>query len=181
MEKVLLDSRQLAEALERLYEAVVGDIPPHTDLAIIGLRSRGEILAQRLGKRLSERWGRQIPIGTLDITLYRDDIHAPRSGAPLTVGATEISFDVNDKTILLVDDVLHTGRSVRAALDALTDLGRPKAIRLAVLVDRGQRELPIRADYVGMRAEVKPDQLVKVLLQEEDGIEQVVVQTAGQV
>lgn len=179
MKKVLLEGRQIAQALERLYQDIVRDIPAQTDLAIIGLRSRGEILAQRLGKKLAAHFQRDIPIGTLDITLYRDDIHSPRRNAPLTVGTTEISFDINDKTILLVDDVLHTGRSVRAAMDALTDLGRPKAIRLAVLVDRGQRELPIRADYVGIRADVQPNEQVAVLLMEEDGQEQVVVETAN--
>ena len=110
--KILLNSDQIHTTVEALFNQIIADISPNSDLAIIGLRSRGEILAQRLNRKLNEQLGRGIPCGTLDITLYRDDIHSPRSGVQPTVRATEIAFDVNDKFILLVDDVLHTGRSV---------------------------------------------------------------------
>lgn len=174
--KTLLTADQISNTIDTLMESIASDISPESDFAIIGLRSRGEILAQRLAEKLTRRLGRQIPCGTLDITLYRDDINAPRSGAQPAVRTTEIEFDVNGKFILLVDDVLHTGRSVRAAMDALTDLGRPRTVRLAVLVDRGDRELPIRADYVGLRADVKPSESVQVNLVEVDQVDQVIVE-----
>ena len=111
---------------------------------------------RRLAERLSRKLGRPVPCGTLDITLYRDDLNAPHSGSQPLVRTTEIGFDIDNKTIILVDDVLYTGRSTRAAMDALIDLGRPKAIRLAVLVERAGRELPIQADYTGYKADVGP-------------------------
>ncbi len=174
--KTLLNAEQIKTTTDKLFNEIISDINPELDLAIIGLRSRGEILAQRLTRKFEKQLGRKIPCGTLDITLYRDDLHSPRGGAQPTVRATEIEFDVNDKFILLVDDVLHTGRSVRAAMDALTDLGRPRTVRLAVLVDRGDRELPIRADYVGIRAEVGPSESVSVHLVEEDQVDEVIVE-----
>ena len=123
------------------------ETPPKIELAVIGIRSRGEILAQRLAEKLSKKLNKKIPCGALDITLYRDDINSPRGGGGLQVRTTDIGFDISDKLIILFDDVLYTGRSTRAALDALIDLGRPKAIRLAVLVERAGREFPIQADY----------------------------------
>lgn len=174
--KTLLTADQISGTIDTLIESIVSDINPQSDLAIIGLRSRGEILAQRITQKLTSRLGHPIPCGTLDITLYRDDIHAPQSGVQPTVRTTEIEFDINGKFILLVDDVLHTGRSVRAAMDALTDLGRPGAVRLAVLVDRGAQELPIRADYVGIRADVKSNELVQVNFVETDKVDQVIVE-----
>ena len=117
-----------------------------------------------------------MPCGTLDITLYRDDLNSPKSGTQPQVRTTEIGFDIDDKIIILVDDVLYTGRSARAAMDALIDLGRPKAIRLAVLVDRAGREFPIQADYAGYKANAKPDEMVQVFLKESDGKEQVIVE-----
>ncbi len=174
--KVILDAEQIESKLRDLAEEIAAGTPDGDDLAIIGVRSRGEILAQRLSAVLSERLGRQVPCGTLDITLYRDDLNSPRgTGQPL-VRTTEIGFDIDDKTIVLVDDVLHTGRSTRAALDALIDLGRPKAIRLAVLVERAGREFPIQADYAGYKAEVEPGQSVQVNLIESDGKNEVVVE-----
>jgi pyrimidine operon attenuation protein/uracil phosphoribosyltransferase len=163
----LLNQEQVQRALDDLYQAVASHLPAKAPLAIIGIRTRGEIIAQRLGARLAERFGGQIDHGVLDITFYRDDL-ARRKGAPL-VRATEIDFDLDDKLVLLVDDVLHTGRSVRAAIAAIMDFGRPRAIRLAVLIDRGGRELPIAADFVGRRLDV-PDALrVQVNLTEADG------------
>ncbi len=174
--KILLNERQIREILDSISRDIVSDLGSHKNLVVIGIRSRGEILAQRLCQLLSQQLGKEIPCGTLDIALYRDDIHDPHTAAHTQVRGTEIDFDIHQTTILLVDDVLHTGRSVRAAMDALTDLGRPRAIRLAVLVDRGNHELPIHADYVGVRAEVKEQETVLVLLKETDQIEQVTIE-----
>ena len=174
--KVLLNAKQIEQALEKLASDIVSDTPEGVEIAVIGIRSRGEILAQRLAGILSEKIGGDVPCGTLDITLYRDDINSPQGNQQPTVRTTEIGFDINDKIIVLVDDVLHTGRSTRAAMDALIDLGRPKAIRLAVLVDRAGREYPIQADYAGYKTNEKPDKLVQVLLKESDDKEQVVVE-----
>ena len=174
--KVILDAEQIESKLRDLAQEVAGGTPAENNLAVIGIRSRGEILAQRLAAYLSQQLGRSIPCGTLDITLYRDDLNSPHgTGQPL-VRTTEIGFNIDDKTIILVDDVLHTGRSTRAALDALIDLGRPKAIRLAVLVERAGREFPIQADYAGHKAEVEPGQSVQVNLIESDGKNEVVVE-----
>jgi pyrimidine operon attenuation protein / uracil phosphoribosyltransferase len=174
--KVLLNAKQIDTILNKLTSRIVADIPEGIEIAVIGLRSRGEIVAQRLAKRLSEKIGAEIPCGTLDITLYRDDLNSPKKGSQPQVRTTEITFDINDKLIILVDDVLHTGRSARAAMDALIDLGRPKAIRLAVLVDRAGREFPIQADYAGYKADAQPEKSVQVLLKESDNKEQVIVQ-----
>ncbi|MHC5060423.1 MAG: bifunctional pyr operon transcriptional regulator/uracil phosphoribosyltransferase PyrR [Planctomycetota bacterium] len=143
--------------------------------AVIGIRSRGEIIAKRLSQRLSDTLARPVPYGTLDITLYRDDLNDPQSDAQPTVRSTVIPFDISEKSILLVDDVLYTGRSTRAAMDALIDLGRPKSIKLAVLVDRGHREVPIQADYIGCEVDIAPDQSVEVNLVEVDVKDQVIV------
>ncbi len=172
--KVILDSGQIGQILEDLTNRVISQIPKGQDIAVIGVRSRGEIIAQRLAKRLSKKLSRNIPCGTLDITLYRDDLNSPQKYAQPQVRATEIGFDIDDKIIILVDDVLYTGRSTRAAMDALIDLGRPKAIRLAVLVERIGREFPIQADYSGIKADVSPEESVQVNLVESDGKDEVV-------
>jgi len=174
--KVILNPRQINQILRELANRIVSDIPSELDIAVIGIRSRGEILAQRLSGILSERLGKDVPCGTLDITLYRDDLNSPQSDAQPQVRTTEIGFDIDDKIIILVDDVLYTGRSTRAALDALIDLGRPKAIRLAVLVDRTGREFPIQADYAGFKTDIAPGKAVQVNLVESDGKDQVVVE-----
>jgi pyrimidine operon attenuation protein/uracil phosphoribosyltransferase len=174
--KVILDAKQIETTLRDLTERIADRTPRAQDPVIIGVRSRGEILAQRLAARLSARLGSPVPCGTLDITLYRDDLNAPHSTGQPLVRTTEIGFDIDNKTVILVDDVLHTGRSVRAALSALIDLGRPKAIRLAVLVERKGREFPIQADYAGYKAEVEPGQSVQVSLTESDGKDEVVVE-----
>jgi pyrimidine operon attenuation protein/uracil phosphoribosyltransferase len=173
---VILNAEQIEQTIQDLADQIGDCAAPGNDLAIIGIRSRGEILAQRLADRLSQRCGRPVPCGTLDITLYRDDLNAPHGGSQPRVRTTEIGFDIDDKTIILVDDVLYTGRSTRAAMDALIDLGRPKAIRLAVLVERAGRELPIQADYVGYRADVEPRQSVQVNLIESDGKDEVTLE-----
>ncbi len=174
--KTILNAEQIERTVHSLAEQIAGRTATDNDLAIIGIRSRGEILAQRLADRLSQRLGKSIPCGTLDITLYRDDLNAPHGRSQPQVRTTEIGFDIDDKTIVLVDDVLYTGRSARAAMDALIDLGRPKAIRLAVLVERAGRELPIQADYTGYRADVGPQQSVQVNLIESDGRNEVIVE-----
>jgi len=174
--KVILDSKQIGQVLRDLAGNIVSDTPSDLDIAVIGIRSRGEILAQRLSSQLSRELGKDVPCGTLDITLYRDDLNSPKGADQPQVRTTEIGFDVDDKVIILVDDVLHTGRSARAAMDALIDLGRPRAIKLAVLVDRVGREVPIQADYAGYKANAAPDKLVQVNLVESDGIDQVVIE-----
>jgi pyrimidine operon attenuation protein/uracil phosphoribosyltransferase len=173
--KVILNSEQIEQILQDLTSRIISETPPELDIAVIGIRSRGEILAQRLSSRLSKELGRDVPCGTLDITLYRDDLNSPQSSAQPQVRTTEIGFDIDDKIVILFDDVLYTGRSTRAAMDALRDLGRPKAIKLAVLVDRAGRELPIQADYAGYKIDVAPGELVQVFLSESDGKEEVVI------
>jgi len=174
--KVILNTGQIAQALRKMTDRIIADVPDGLDIAVIGIRSRGEILAQRLSHRLSEKLGKDVPCGTLDITLYRDDLNSPQYLTQPQVRTTEIGFDIDGKIIVLVDDVLNTGRSTRAALDALIDLGRPKAIKLAVLIDRAGREFPIQADYAGCKADVAPGQLVQVRLVESDGKDEVVVE-----
>jgi pyrimidine operon attenuation protein/uracil phosphoribosyltransferase len=173
--KVLLNSSQIEKILDGLTGKIITDTDSSREIAVIGIRSRGEILAQRLANRLSEKLDTQIPCGTLDITLYRDDLNSPQGGVQPQVRTTEIGFDIDGRIIILVDDVLHTGRSTRAAMDALIDLGRPKAIRLAVLIERTGREFPIQADYVGYKANASQKQNVQVLLVESDGKDEVIV------
>jgi len=173
--KVILDSKQIKQALEDLTEEIISDIPHNLDITVIGIRSRGEILAQRLSRQLSKKLDKNVPCGTLDITLYRDDLNSPQSIAQPQVRTTEIGFDIDDQIIILVDDVLYTGRSTRAAMDALIDLGRPKAIRLAVLIDRAGREFPIQADYAGYKTDAEPGNLVQVNLVESDGKDEVII------
>jgi pyrimidine operon attenuation protein/uracil phosphoribosyltransferase len=174
--KVILSSEQIEGILQDLTSRIISQTPPELDIATIGIRSRGEILAQRLSSLLSKQLGKDIPCGTLDITLYRDDLNSPQSTTQPQVRTTEIGFNIDDKIIVLVDDVLYTGRSTRAAMDALIDLGRPRAIRLAVLVDRVGRELPIQADFAGHKTDVAPGKLVQVNLVESDGKDEVVVE-----
>lgn len=163
--------------MNELAEQISGGIPAEMEIAIVGIRSRGEVLAQRLADCLSKARGKEIPCGTLDITLYRDDFNCPGGTPHRTVQTTEIGFDIDDKIIILVDDVLYTGRSARAAMAALLDLGRPRAIRLAVLVDRIiGREFPIQADYTGCKSDVTAEQTVQVNLLESDGKDEVVVE-----
>ena len=174
--KVILTANQIDTAINDLADRLATAADIQAEIAVIGIRSRGEILAQRLSKTLSEKLDKTVPCGTLDITLYRDDINDPDSDSQPTVRSTEIPFDISEKIIILVDDVLYTGRSIRAAMDALIDFGRPKAIRLAVLVDRGHRELPIQADYIACSIDIAPGQSVEVHLSETDGKDQVIVE-----
>ncbi len=174
--EIILDSQKISQIINTLVDQIAKSVsdssqnPP----AIIGIRSRGEILGQRLAKLLVQRLGCEVPCGVLDITLYRDDLNKA-GGAFAEVRSTEIGFDINDKLLILVDDVLYTGRSTRAAMDALIDLGRPKAIRLAVLVERDGREFPIQADFAGHKIKLPPDKNVEVNFIESDGIDRVIV------
>jgi pyrimidine operon attenuation protein/uracil phosphoribosyltransferase len=169
------DQADVARLLEQLADRIAASFKPPDQLNIVGIRTRGEVLAQRLTGALEKRGYSNIGRGVMDITLYRDDLSeiGPR---PL-VRPTQIDIDIDAKPLLLVDDVLFTGRSIRAALDALSDFGRPSAIRLAVLVDRGGRELPIQPDFVGITlSDVPRDHRVNVRLAESDGKDEIVVE-----
>jgi pyrimidine operon attenuation protein/uracil phosphoribosyltransferase len=171
-QKKLLGADDIRRAVARLAHEVVERNEGVESLVLVGLRTRGIPLAQRLQQRILEFEGTEPPLGALDITLYRDDVHqrVPRSLSP-----TSIPVDISDKTVVLVDDVLFTGRTIRAALDALIDLGRPRAIQLVCLVDRGHRELPIRPDYVGKNVPTSRHEKVAVRLREIDGVDEVVL------
>jgi len=170
--KALLNEKGIAEKLADLAGRIAHDIPERSRVAVIGVRSRGEVLADRLIRLLGDRGIHPIHRGVLDITLYRDDL--AEKGPSAVVRSTDIDFDLSDAHVVLVDDVLWTGRSARAALDALMDIGRPRVIRLAVLVDRPGRELPIQADYAAVRTDLADEQ-VKVSLVESDGQDKVEV------
>jgi pyrimidine operon attenuation protein/uracil phosphoribosyltransferase len=174
--KIILDSAQIGKILGDLTSKIASDLDPRQEVAVIGIRSRGEILAQRLSTRLSKALGKDVPCGTLDITLYRDDLNSPKGMIQPEVRTTEIGFNIDEKIIILVDDVLYTARSARAAMDALIDLGRPRAIRLAVLVVRPGREVPIQADYAGYQTDAAKNEVVQVNLTESDGKEQVFIE-----
>ncbi|MFO0972374.1 MAG: bifunctional pyr operon transcriptional regulator/uracil phosphoribosyltransferase PyrR [Phycisphaerae bacterium] len=167
--RVLLDERGVAAAVERLAVDIAAAAGPAEPVGLIGIRSRGDVLAQRL-QGVATAGLADWPLGTLDITLYRDDL--AEIGPNAVVRTTDIPFAVDGRLIVLVDDVIFTGRSIRAALDAIMDLGRPRAIRLAVLVDRGGRELPIQPDFVAARTPV-PAEHVRVLLRETDDVDRV--------
>lgn len=173
IKKEIIDKDGVRRALTRIAHEIVEKNQGTEDLVIIGIRSRGVPIAERLAKKISEFEGVDIPTGILDITLYRDDL-SQVSKQPI-IHQTEISFDITDKKVVLADDVLYTGRTVRAALDALIDLGRPKSIQLAILVDRGHRELPIRPDYVGKNLPTSQDEVVSVNLAEIDGDDNVLL------
>jgi pyrimidine operon attenuation protein/uracil phosphoribosyltransferase len=174
-----MDADRIARTLTRIAHEIVERNKGVDDLALVGVRTRGVHLARRLARTLKEITGDDVPTGALDITLYRDDLMRHAVGPQPLVRRTEIPFSIDDRKILLVDDVLYTGRTTRAALDALIDFGRPRGIQLIVLVDRGHRELPIKADYVGKNLPTAPDQSVQVCLQETDNRDEVVLQQGG--
>ena len=178
---VVLDASRMARALARIAHEILERNARIEDVALVGIRTRGVPLARRIAKTLHEISGHEVPCGSLDITLYRDDLsgNAPGDRPQPVIHKTEIDFSVDDKLVLLVDDVLYTGRTIRAALDALIDFGRPKAIQLAVMVDRGHRELPIKADYVGKNLPTSRREIVNVRLQESDGIDEVTLEEPG--
>ena len=169
----ILSAKEISATIDRMADQLATGCPAGYSVAIVGIRTRGVALAERLKGRLEKRLGHEIPLGWLDITLYRDDLHE-LSASPV-VRQTKLDFDPTDLCIILVDDVLFTGRTVRAALNALYDYGRPKAVRLAVLIDRGHRELPIAADVAGLRVETARNQIVDVLLAETDHEDRVVL------
>ena len=169
----VLDEAALDRALTRIAHEILEKNDGAKDLAFVGLRTRGVTLAHRLAAKIARIDGATLPVGTLDITLYRDDLGM--RGAPVIRG-TDIPFSIKDKTVVLVDDVLFTGRTIRAALDALIDLGRPRMIQLATLIDRGHRELPIRPDYVGKNLPTSRRESVAVRLKEHDGEDRVVIE-----
>lgn len=165
-QRQVLDAASIEQALRRISREIGMRNPPATRLVLIGIRTRGVPLAMRLSAFIKEDTGTDIPVGTIDITLYRDDLKA-RQGRP--VQATHIPCPLDARHVVLVDDVLYTGRTIRAAMDALTDFGRPLSVQLAVLVDRGHREFPIQADYVGATLETAHDAQVRVQVSEIDG------------
>lgn len=175
---VVMDADRIGRSLMRIAHEVLERNRGTDNLALIGIRARGVPLAERLAANLAAAGGPDIPTGSLDITLYRDDLMLHQVGPQPILRRTEIPFSIDGRTILLVDDVLYTGRTIRAALDALIDFGRPKSIQLVVLVDRGHRELPIRADYVGRNVPTSRQQSVQVRLLEIDGRDEVEVHEA---
>jgi pyrimidine operon attenuation protein/uracil phosphoribosyltransferase len=176
---VVMDADRVGKTLTRIAHEILERNRSLDEIALVGIRSRGEHLARRLAERLQGIADSPVPTGALDITLYRDDLMRQPVGPQPLVRRTDIPFSIDDRVILLVDDVLYTGRTVRAALDALIDFGRPRAIQLIVLVDRGHRELPIKADYVGKNLPTSRRESVQVLLEEVDGHDEVVIQTEG--
>lgn len=172
--KKLMDETAIKRAITRIAHEIIESNKGVENVALIGIRRRGGPLAQRLAQQIEEIEGVKVPVGILDITLYRDDL-TTLAAQPL-VHRTEVFFNINDLNIVLVDDVLYTGRTIRAALDALIDLGRPRCIQLAVLVDRGHRELPIKADYVGKNIPTARNESIAVLVDEIDGADEVVIQ-----
>ena len=173
---VVIDGQRMSRSLARIAHEIVERNRGVDTLAFAGIRTRGVPLAQRLAASIREITGVAVPVGTLDITLYRDDLMRHPVGPQPLVRLTDIRFSIDDRRILLVDDVLFTGRTIRAALDALIDFGRPRAIQLVVMVDRGHRELPIKADYVGKNLPTSRTQSVRVRLEEIDGRDEVVLE-----
>ncbi len=173
MSKLVLDSASLERSLTRMAHEILEKNKGVGNLALVGIQTRGVTLAQRLQKEIQQVSGHSVFFGILDINLYRDDL-TKVSEQPV-IRKTEINFDLEGQTVVLVDDVLYTGRTVRSALDALVDFGRPKKIQLAVLIDRGHRELPIRADFVGKNIPTSENEIVHVHLTEKDGKDEVVV------
>jgi pyrimidine operon attenuation protein/uracil phosphoribosyltransferase len=167
--KILFDKTAMAEAVNNVVEAIISEFSGNQlkDLAFIGIQLHGEPFAKRIVEKLNEHFKFDFEMGTLDISMYRDDI-GMRKTLPI-IHETKIPFDINDRIIVLTDDVLQSGRTIRAALDAITDYGRPRLIRLAALIDRGNREFPIHADYTGKTCQVSVDKSIRVKMMELDG------------
>src|SRR6187431_2255489 len=172
----IMTAEEIRRAVIRISHEIVEKQAGTDGLALIGIQRRGVPLAHRIAEAIREHEGTVVPVGALDITFYRDDLSLVAQ-QPIVKG-TQIPFDLNGATVVLVDDVLYTGRTIRSAMDALIDFGRPQAIRLAVLVDRGHRELPIRADHVGKNVPTSREEIVKVLLEETDGDDGVNIERA---
>src|SRR3954462_13987951 len=180
-EKVVLDADDIRRTLVRIAHEIVEGNPGHGDpgdaLAIVGIHRRGAVLAARVQRLVTDLLGADVPLGDLDISFYRDDV-GRRAEAPV-VHASHIEFDITGRTVVIVDDVLYTGRTVRAAIEALLDYGRPDRVQLAVLADRGHRELPIRPDYVGKNLPTSRAEHVHVRVTELDGVDEVAIAEAG--
>ena len=170
---VVLDEQAIGRALTRISHQIIEKNKGIEDCVLVGIRTRGIFIAERLAAKIKEIEGKPIPVGELDITLYRDDLTKKTEDQEPLVKGSDIPVEMRDKKVILVDDVLYTGRTVRAGLDAIMDLGRPSSIQLAVLVDRGHRELPIRADYVGKNIPTSSSEKVVVELLEVDKLDQV--------
>ena len=162
----LMDEKAIGRAITRISHEIIESNKGIEDIVLVGIKTRGVPIANRISKKIEQIEGSKINTGQIDITLYRDDLKTINTD-PVVYGSN-IDFNINDKIVILVDDVLYTGRTVRSALDAVVDIGRPKAIQLAVLVDRGHRELPIRADYVGKNVPTSKDEIISVKLSEID-------------
>jgi pyrimidine operon attenuation protein/uracil phosphoribosyltransferase len=174
VKNIIMDEMAMKRALTRIAHEIIEKNKGVENVAIVGIRRRGGPLAQRLAERIKEIEGVDIPVGILDITLYRDDL-TTLSSQP-QVHRTEVHFDISGMNVVLVDDVLYTGRTIRAAMDALVDLGRAKSIQLAVLIDRGHRELPIKADFIGKNVPTSRQEVISVLVKEIDAKDEVVIQ-----
>ncbi|MDT2832015.1 bifunctional pyr operon transcriptional regulator/uracil phosphoribosyltransferase PyrR [Vagococcus carniphilus] len=167
-EKEIIDKMTMSRALTRITYEIIERHKGIDDIVLVGIKTRGIYLAKRIAERLKQLEGKDIPVGELDITLYRDDNHEIKKEEP-TINDTNVPFPLENKEVILIDDVIFTGRTIRAALDAIMDLGRPDKISLAVLVDRGHRELPIRADYVGKNIPTSKSEQIIVAVEEVDG------------
>ncbi|WP_044893835.1 bifunctional pyr operon transcriptional regulator/uracil phosphoribosyltransferase PyrR [Bacillus alveayuensis] len=170
---VVLDEQAIRRALTRIAHEIIERNKGIENCVLVGIKTRGIYLARRLAERIEQIEGTAIPVGELDITLYRDDLTTKTDDKEPLVKGTDVPFDITNKKVILVDDVLFTGRTVRAAMDALMDLGRPAQIQLAILVDRGHRELPIRADFVGKNIPTSSSEMIVVELNEIDELDQV--------
>jgi pyrimidine operon attenuation protein/uracil phosphoribosyltransferase len=175
-ERELVSGDQLARTVARVAHEIVERHADPANIALVGIHTRGVPLATRLARLIGEFAGAEPALGSVDIALYRDDVGTSRRALPV-VGDTVLDFDIEERAVILVDDVLYTGRTIRAAIDALFDYGRPPLVQLAVIADRGHRELPIRPDYVGKNLPTARDERVTVRLAEIDGVDQVVLQT----
>jgi Pyrimidine operon attenuation protein/uracil phosphoribosyltransferase len=178
-EKIVLEHDELRRTLVRISHEISEKNPGPEGLALVGIHTRGALLAQRLHALVGEQTGSEVPLGDIDISFYRDDVGDRGPDAQPQVHASHLDFDLSGRTVVLVDDVLFTGRTVRAAIDALFDYGRPARVQLAVLCDRGHRELPIRPDYVGKNLPTARDERVNVRLEESDGIDEVTIASNG--
>lgn len=175
MAKQIWDELAIKRALTRITYEIIEQNKGTDDLVLVGIKTRGVFLAQRIQDRIKKLEGIDVPLGELDITLYRDDRHDASLKQDPVINSEEINFDINDKKVVLIDDVIYTGRTIRAAMDALMDQGRPSSISVAVLVDRGHRELPIRADFVGKNIPTSADEQVAVMVKEIDDQDEVVL------
>jgi pyrimidine operon attenuation protein / uracil phosphoribosyltransferase len=178
-EKIVLERDEVRRTLVRISHEISEKNPGPKGLALVGIHTRGAVLAHRLHALVGEQSGFEVPLGDIDISFYRDDVGERGPDAQPEVRASHLDFDLSGRTVVLVDDVLFTGRTVRAAIDALFDYGRPARIQLAVLCDRGHRELPIRPDYVGKNLPTAREERVNVRLEESDGIDEVTIASNG--